>query len=379
MRPSSAFNLMSIPEDKIDKLCTFGYTEVEARFLYLVAMHSGYFTVRQFLDFAHAKSGKRNARLVEKLFGLGHASARRYNRRSVVFQLRSRQVYAAIEKDHLRNRREHELLHIKARLLALDFILAHPQEQYFETAEDKRRYFIDRFKIDESLFSPASAKRPGISFSDRFPLCVAYAPPEYMPVVTFTYIDPQRLRLDAYIAHLRTYRPLFRRLPGFQFVYISTSSSFHNEAAELFSFLVAGKGLPDLVRYFDYQTKWDRKQYGLLEESEVLFMSEAKKRFTGPSIATLYYLWKRNRLPKDFQPEATPTSTPAQKILFRAVAVPGQKSIFGDSTKNWGDGWEIQGWAPVRSASGSPAKNPQPSKSGTYVEEGGDICTRAKP
>ena len=350
---------MSIPEDKIEKLCAFGYTEVEARFLYLVATHSGYFTLRQFLDFAHAKSGKRNARLVEKLFGLGHASARRYNRRSLVFQLRSRQIYAAIAKEHLRSRREHELPHIKTRLLALDFVLAHPQEQYFESAEEKRRYFIERFRMEENLFSPTSAKRLGISFSDHFPLCVAYPPPDYMPVVTFTYIDPQHRKLDAYIAHLRRYRPLFQRLPSFQFVYVSTSSSFHNEAAELFSFLVEGKGLSDLTRYFDLQTKWDRKEYGLLAEYEVLFMSESRKRFTGPSIATLYYLWKRNRLPKDLQPEATPTSTPAQKILFRAVAVPGQKSIFGDSTKNWGDGWEVRGSAPVRSPPESPSRATQ--------------------
>jgi len=35
---------MSIQEDKLAKLRAFGYTEVEARFLYLVATHSGYFT-----------------------------------------------------------------------------------------------------------------------------------------------------------------------------------------------------------------------------------------------------------------------------------------------------------------------------------------------
>ena len=350
---------MRIPEDKIDELRAFGYTEVEAHFLYLVATHSGYFTLRQFLDFAHAKSGKRNARLVEKLFGLGHASARRFNRKSLVFQLRSRRIYGAIGEQHLRNRREHELPHIKTLLLALDFILAYPQEHYFETAEEKRRYFIDRFKIKESLFSSTGAKRLGVSFSDRFPLCVAYPPPEYMPVVTFTYIDPQHRKLDAYIAHLRAYRPLFRSLPSFQFVYVSTSSSFHNEAAELFSFLVEGRNLSDLTRYFDFQAKWDRKQYGLLAETEVIFMSEARKRFKGPSIATLYYLWKRNRLPKDLQPEAADTSTPAQKILFRAVTVPGHETIFSDSTKNWGDGWEIRGCAGVRPASGSPASATQ--------------------
>jgi hypothetical protein len=350
---------MTIPEDKLTKLRAFGYTEVEARFLYLVATHSGYFTLRQFLDFAHAKSGKRNARLVEKLFCLGHASARRYTRRSLVFQLRSRQIYAAIGKDHLRNRREHELPHIKTRLLALDFILAYPQENYFETAEEKRCYFIERFKVDESLFSRTGAKRDGISFSDGFPLCVAYPPPEYMPVVTFTYIDPEHRNLDAYIAHLRTYGPLFRRLPSFQFLCVSATAGLQNEAAELFSFLGEGQGLADLTRYFDFQTKWDRKQYKLLTERDVLFLSEARKRFTGSSMAALYYLWKRNRLPQDFQPEAPSASRPAQKVSFRAVTVPGHEAIFGDSTKNWGDGWEIRGCSGARSPRGSLARPAQ--------------------
>jgi len=350
---------MSTPEDKIVNLQTFGYTGVEARFLYLVATHSGYFTLRQFLNFARSKSGKRNARLVEKLFKMGHASARRYTRRSLVFQLRSRQIYAAIGKNHLRNRREHELPHIKTQLLALDFILAHPQEQYFETAEEKRRYFTSRFKIEETLLSPTGAKREGISFSDRFPLCVAYPAPDYMPVVTFTFIDPEHRSLDAYIAHLRLYRPLFRRLPGFQFIYVSTASDLQNEAAELFSFLVEGKGLADLSRYFDLQTKWDHEQYGRLTEADVLFLHGARKRFTGPSIASLYYLWKRNRLPQDLQPQAASSTAPAQKILFRTLDVPGQEAVFGDSTRNWGDGWEIRGCSTLGSPRGSLSRAAQ--------------------
>src|SRR5260370_24940709 len=124
---------MDMTQDPLARLLDFGYTEVEARFLYLVATHSGYFTVRQFLDFAKAKSGKRNARFVEKLFGLGHASAQQYTRRSRVYHLWSRQLYSAIGKDFLRNRREHELAHIKTRLLLLYFILPHPNKHYFST------------------------------------------------------------------------------------------------------------------------------------------------------------------------------------------------------------------------------------------------------
>jgi hypothetical protein len=350
---------MNIPQYQPAKLLDFGYTEVEARFLYLVATHSGYFTVRQFLDFAKAKSGKRNARLVEKLFSLGHASAQRYTRRSLVYHLCSRQLYSAISKDYLRNRRGHELTHIKTRLLALDFILANPKEDYFETAEAKRRYFIERFKVSESLFSRSEEHPTGITFTDRFPLCVAYPSPDYMPVVTFTFVDPEHRNLDVYIAHLRMYRPLFRQLPGFQFLYISTATALHKQAAELFSLLVEGKGLSDLTRFFDLQTKWEREQYRLVTEQDVIFLSEARKRYTGESISTLYYLWRRNRLPKDFQAETVPPPAPMQKILFRAITVPGYKAIFGDSTKNWGDGWQIRGCSGAASPRSPPSKTTQ--------------------
>jgi len=347
---------MSIREDQLARLLDFGYTEVEARFLYLVATHSGYFTVRQFLDFAKVKSGKRNARLVEKLFSLGHASAQRYTRRSLVYHLCSRQLYSVIGKDYLRNRREHELTHIKTRLLALDFILAYPKDDYFETGEAKRRYFTERFKVSESLFSRSDEHPTGITFTDRFPLCVAYPSPDYMPVVTFTYLDHEHRNLDAYIAHLRTYRPLFRQLPGFQFLYISTATGLQKEAAELFSLLVEGKGLSDLNRYFDLETKWEREQYRLVTEQDATLLSRARKRYTGESISTLYYLWRRNRLPKDFQTAAVPAPVPLQKILFRAITVPGHEAIFGDSTKNWGDGWQIRGCSGASSPRSSPSK-----------------------
>src|SRR5437879_9638337 len=107
-----------------------------------------------------------------------------------------------------------------------------------------------------------------------------------MPVVTFTYVDTEHRNPDAYIAHLRTYRRLFRLLPGFQFLYISTATGLQREAAELFSLLVEGKGLSDLLRYFDLETKWDREQYRLVTQQDAIFLSEARKRYTGESIDT---------------------------------------------------------------------------------------------
>ena len=350
---------MSINESQLAGLRAFGYTEAEARFLYLVAVHSGYFTVRQFLDSAHAKSGKRNARFVEKLFRHGHATAQRYTRRSLLYHLCSRQIYEAIGKAYLRNRREHELDYIKTRLLALDFILANPEDRYFETAEDKRRYLIERFKVDESFFSRSTEHGKAITFSDGFPLCVAYPAPDFMPVVTFTYVDPEHRNLDRYVQHLRTYRPLFRQLPGFQFIYISTAAGLRQEAGELFSLLVGGKGLSDLARYFDIQTKWDSKKYGLVTEGDLIFRNQAAKRFSGEIFDTLFRLWKRKQLPNDLRAEAETNRTATQKVLFRAVTVPGQEAVFGDSSKRWGDGWQVRGASGVTSVPKSRTARPQ--------------------
>ena len=350
---------MSIHESQLANLRGFGYTQAEAQFLYLVAAHSGYFTVRQFLDFSHARSGKRNARFVERLFGLGHVSARRYIRRSLVYHVRSRQLYEAIDNAHLRNRREHELDYIKTRLLALDFILANPEDRYFETGEEKRRYLIERFKLSESLFSPSNEHGRGIMFSEGFPLCVACPSPDYMPVVTFTYVDPEHRNLDRYIAHLRTYRPLFRQLPSFQFVYISTAAGLQNEAGKQFSLLVEAKGLSDLARYFDVQTKWDNRKYGLLTEDDLIFRHEAGKRFDGQIFDTLFRLWRRNQLPNDLRAESVTTTTKQQKVLFRAVTVPGQEAIFGDSRKRWGDGSQVRGTSGAARVPKSPTNQLQ--------------------
>jgi hypothetical protein len=54
---------MNISERDIPALQALGYTEIEARFLYVVATHSGYFVPRQYLDFSGAKT-KRGIRTI---------------------------------------------------------------------------------------------------------------------------------------------------------------------------------------------------------------------------------------------------------------------------------------------------------------------------
>jgi hypothetical protein len=345
---------MLIPESELANLRAFGYIKVEARFLYIAATHSGYFTVGQFLSFAKASYGKGSARFVEKLFALGHASVQRYRRNGRLYHLDCRQIYAAIGKDYLRRRRKHELRFIRTRLLALDFILAHAEENYFETAADKRRYFVEGCKVDPQLFSRTGGNKHAITFADGFPLCIAYTAPAYDPVVNFTYIDPGHRSIDPYIAHLRRYRPLFRQLRSLQFFYVATKRGRHQEAGELFSMLVQGEGLADLIRMFDVQNRWDNDEdRHTVTNAELIFRNETRKRFRGPFVETLRLLWRRNQLPKDFQPREE-LSVPKGKILFHSIVVPGQEGIFGESAKRWGESWQTQNPAGPNEAGVSP-------------------------
>jgi hypothetical protein len=98
---------MEFRKSSIENLRSLGYTQDEARFLYVVALHSGYFSARQYLTFTGAKTGEKSMAFTQKVLGKGHAAARLLLRNGRVYHLYSRLVYRAIGREHLRNRREH--------------------------------------------------------------------------------------------------------------------------------------------------------------------------------------------------------------------------------------------------------------------------------
>src|ERR1700674_2307511 len=190
---------MNFPESSLANLSSLGYTEDEARFLYLVATHSGYFSMRQFLQFTGTKSGDKSMTFSQKLLAKGHATARSF--------LRNRLVYRAIDRENLRNRRAHSLEHIRTRLVALDFVLTHLQYEYLETEDDKLNCFCQQLDIPKELlprkrYSGALHNRTTERyFVDKFPMfrsSGSFSP----PVVNFTFVDPGLGILDSFKPHL---------------------------------------------------------------------------------------------------------------------------------------------------------------------------------
>ena len=75
--------------DPIPLLENAGYSEQEASFLYLVAVHSGYFLRRQYSRFIQRDRGKRVDRFIQRALRLNHLQ--------VVECGQGRHVYRGIE------------------------------------------------------------------------------------------------------------------------------------------------------------------------------------------------------------------------------------------------------------------------------------------
>ncbi len=299
---------MKISAAHLEALLTFGYTEEEARFLYLVATHSGYFVARQFLDFTGSHWGKRTTSLWATLQRLRHARIERFPKSGVVYHVFSRRLYRRIERENIRNRRTHELDFIQRRLAILDFVLSHVDSEYLETEPEKMRYFcgqlnLERHHLPSRIYVGSPKAKPTVRyFVDKFPMfltegsCVP-------PVVTFTYVHSGISTMADFSHHLVAYLPLFRQLSEFAFVYASRTDACFAQATEVFASLVKvpleDQIAEQLLRYFQVRKAWDEKQYGAVTDADLLFRNAARTRFSSERFEALYRGWKRARISDD--------------------------------------------------------------------------------
>ena len=123
-------------------LKALGYTEAEARFLYIVATHSGYFVARQFLAFTAPIGASGRPSFWSKLQTKRHARTECFPKSGTVYHLFSRRLYRQIDRENIRNRREHEIEHIQRRIAMLDFVLRIPRIGTTSRPSPKRLAFF---------------------------------------------------------------------------------------------------------------------------------------------------------------------------------------------------------------------------------------------
>jgi hypothetical protein len=295
---------MNIAPAHLAALEALGYTEAEARFLYIVATHSGYFVARQFLAFTAAHWGYRTNTFWNKLHTKRHARTECFPKSGTVYHLFSRRLYRQIDRENIRNRREHEIEFIQRRIGMLDFVLLNQGHQYLETEPEKICYFSNQLKVPNhflpsKIYHGQKTSQPTVRyFVDKFPMFLG--PHASSPVVTFTYLQGQEMHLTGFVRHLEVYLPLFSQLSEFRFLYLARLDSHFEKARELFDSLITiplGSDVSaDLVRFFQIRKAWDLSRYASLSEADLIFRNQAKARFSGQRFEHLYRGWKVGRV-----------------------------------------------------------------------------------
>jgi hypothetical protein len=213
--------------DPIASLESVGYLEREAAFLYLVAIHSGYFVSRQFNQFVQ-RAPSVSTKFIEKAVSMRHLRVIECGWRRRIYHLNSVPVYQALIGRDSSNRKIYGDAHIKCRLMALDFVLLNLGAHLLEDEARKVDFFRTQCGIRADLL-PRRYIRRWTYFRDRFPILVSNS-----GTPRFSFVDEGQLTPTRFKQYLKQYRPLFEALGEFELIYISDTASNFARAKALF-------------------------------------------------------------------------------------------------------------------------------------------------
>ncbi len=220
---------MTLGYDPIPVLESVGYTEREAAFLYLVALHSGYFLRRQYDRFIRRQRGAIAAQLLRKAASLGHLQSVACGQARFVYHLTSREMYSAVGLASSQHRRLKGDAQIKSRLMVLDFVLDHLGDSILDSVEAKLGFFTQTLGLNEALLPQAPGRGTHL-FPEEFPILI-----DEQRSVRFTFIDEGALSISGFESFLRRYRAVFAALPGFELLYLADSDRNFERAGTVFA------------------------------------------------------------------------------------------------------------------------------------------------
>ena len=289
-------------EQRIRAVEGFGYTEAEARFLCLVALHGGYFVRRQFLHSAGCELGKRAQDFIDKITARKHACREVYREDRHLFRLHYKPIYAAIGEEDNRNRREHQPATIRLRLMGLDFVLEHPEHEFLAAHQDKLRYFFETRKVEaDFLPSRGFCARGAFAvrhFVDGFPMFLTAGQP---PIISFTYVDDGQLTTAAFRSYLAQYCRLFQALGTVGLSFLTRSRDRFEaaqKALDRFCDRVTEGTRPSidierLLAHFPHRLMHERRDTRQLNKGQMDRLGLDLDTFDGPEFRRLFELWKR--------------------------------------------------------------------------------------
>ncbi len=334
---------MKISNEHIEAIRAFGYTEAEATFLYLVAIHSGYFTQRQFGNLIECKPGRPVHSFIQRATEKRHLKRITLQNNGSVYQLSFNPIYESVQKGNIRNWRSHSLEFIKTRLAILDFVLEHLDAEYLEGEAEKLRYFEEELQVDRknmpSRVYKGSNQSPHTSryFVDKFPIFFDRVISPRQSIPTFTYIDPGFENVKGFRIHLQKYSTFLKQLPCFEFVYACPASRIFHLTERAFHNLVAVPShlqSAHAIRYFHLRSAWDSKRYESLSNDDLEFLNDAKAQFTSDAFESLYRKWTASGIIEDqLRLELNQLLGDPRDVQFKTYLLPFDYSLFDQNSK----------------------------------------------
>ena len=321
-------------QDYVERILRFGYTETEARFLYLVATHSGYFTQAHFLRFAGVEKGGLSSRLIAKAEKFGHIRTLRFGLHRLVHNLYRRRFYELLGKDNLRNRRHLSPLLIRNRLLILDFLVAHPELRYLETEHDKVEHFHSVLGIPKALLPCRIYKgaKDGTEtrryFVDRSPIFLDGQ--SHSPISVFVYCDHGERSLLAFVSFLENYRAVLKSLPSFRLIYCSPNAKKFPRAEGFFERQLPASTRVDrgnLERYFTVRHLWESGQTAALTSADRRLLRLGDEQYRDPCFEEVYRQVTAEKVPSTQLNALIQSALGAQKRAFATYLLPESYDI----------------------------------------------------
>jgi hypothetical protein len=294
---------MTLDYDPITSLESIGYLEREAAFLYLVAVHSGYFLRRQYNSFVGRDRGTALDRLLRKAERHNHIQVIECGRGWHIYHLKSKTLYAAVNRPHSQNRRIKGDAHIKLRLMVLDFVLAHLSANILEEEAGRVDFFTTQCGVRPELL-PRSYTGRLMYFPDGFPILVSNT-----GIPHFTFFDEGQATATRFERYLTQYQPLFAALGEFELIYVSDSESNSARAKAAFRrFLPADRlhgvtsltpmGVEHFLEYLDASQRYDARG-GITSARDLEVLREGERIYDSLEHRALQAAWNNGSTSAD--------------------------------------------------------------------------------
>ncbi len=282
--------------DPIQSFEAIGYVQREASFLYLVAVHSGYFLRRQYHSFTGREGGRMTTRFLTKAHRHRHIQVIECGQRRHIYHLTAKPIYAALGLAGSQHRRIKSDAYIKSRLMVLDFMLDHLDADVLITEAAKVDFFTTQCGVKLELL-PQSYKGRPLYFSDNFPILVTR-----IGVPRFTFFDEGQVSSSRFENFLEQYQPLFRALRASELIYLADTEANVRRAKVVFErgfpadrlrgiTPLTPLGVDHFLKFLRARQFFEAEGGGVLS-SELQLLHEGESLYTTLEHQALYAAWK---------------------------------------------------------------------------------------